>query len=151
MSCSELKEKVKAHCTAILEGKLLIINQELKHLSQAIAEDNKSSAGDKYETGREMANLEKEKLHAQALSFNKSLTAIAALPAGNLHKISIGSLVKTDKEWIYLAVSLGQVEVEAAKVLVISPVAPLAQHMLGREKGETVNFRNNNYHILNIC
>ena len=151
MDCSELKGKIIEHCNDIFQRKLLIINDELKHLSEAIEEDTKSSAGDKYETGREMANLEKEKLHVQALGFKNSLATLGALPKSISSKIDVGSLIQTNNEWIHLSISLGQVEVDGESVLVISPLAPLAQQMMGKEKGATVTFRENDYQILGIC
>lgn len=151
MDCSELKSKIIEHCTDIFERKLLIINDELKHLSDAIAEDTKSSAGDKYETGREMANLEKEKLHVQALGFKNSLASLSALPERISTKVGIGSLIKTNREWIHLSISLGQLEVDGENVLVISPLAPLAKLMVDKEKGETITFRDSNYQIIDIC
>jgi transcription elongation GreA/GreB family factor len=151
MGCRDLKSKIIEHCTDIFQQKLLIINNELKHLSEAIAEDTKSSAGDKYETGREMANLEKEKFHAQALGFKNSLASLKALPERISTKIDLGSLIQTNKEWIHLSISLGQLEVDGESVLVISPMAPLAQLMMGKVKGETVTFRENDYQIIGIC
>ena len=151
MICSELKEKIIEHCTDIFQRKLSIVNDELKHLSEVIAEDTKSSAGDKYETSREMANLEKEKLHVQALSYKNSLASLRALPQNPSNKIDIGRLIKTNREWIFLSISLGQLEVEGENVLVISPLAPLARQLMDKQKGETVTFRDNNYHIFGIC
>lgn len=151
MSCNELKGKIIDHCTDIFQRKLLVVNDELKHLSEAIAEDTKSSAGDKYETSREMANLEKEKLHAQALGFKNSLATLGALPQSALTKIDMGSLIQTNNEWIHLSISLGQLAVAGEKVLVISPLAPLARLLMGKEKGEAVTFRDNNYQIVSIC
>jgi len=151
MNCSKLKEKIIEHCIDIFQQKLLVVNDELKHLSAAIAEDTKSSAGDKYETGREMANLEKEKLYAQALGFKNSLATLGALPESVSKKIDIGSLIKTDREWIHLSISLGQLAVDGEEVLVISPLAPLAQLMMGSVEGEAITFRSNNYQIISIC
>ena len=151
MSCSELKGKIVEDCYDIFQQKLVIINDELSHLSEAIEEDTKSSAGDKYETGREMANLEKEKLHIQALGIKNSLAALTAPPKSISSKIDVGSLIQTNKEWIHLSISLGQLEVDGESVLVISPMAPLAQLMMGKEKGETVTFRDNAYQIVGIC
>ena len=151
MSCSELKGKIVEDCYDIFQQKLVIINDELSHLSEAIEEDTKSSAGDKYETGREMANLEKEKLHIQALGIKNSLAALTALPKSISSKIDVGSLIQTNKEWIHLSISLGQLEVDGESVLVISPMAPLAQLMMGKVKGETVTFRENDYRIVGIC
>lgn len=151
MDCNEFKGRIIAQCADIFQRKLVVIKDELKHLSEAIAEDTKSSAGDKYETGREMANLEKEKLHVQALGFKKSLTTLAILPQNVSNKIDHGSLLQTDKVWIFLSISMGQLEVDGEKVLVISPLAPLAQLLMGKEKGETITFRGKNYHISGIC
>ena len=151
MDCNEFKGRIIAQCADIFQRKLVVIKDELKHLSEAIAEDTKSSAGDKYETGREMANLEKEKLHVQALGFKKSLTTLAILPQNVSNKIGHGSLLQTDKVWIFLSISMGQLEVDGEKVLVISPLAPLAQLLMGKEKGETITFRGKNYHISGIC
>ena len=151
MSCSELKGKIIEHCNDIFRRKQTLINEELKHLSEAIEEDTKSSAGDKYETGREMANLEKEKLHIQAVGIKNSLATLTALPKGISSKIDVGSLVQTNKDWIHLSISLGQLEVDGESVLVISPMAPLAQLMMGKEKGAAVTFRENEYQIVGIC
>jgi len=151
MSCSELKEKIIAHCSGIFQRKLSVVNDELKHLSEAIAEDTKSSAGDKYETSREMANLEKEKLHVQALGFKNSLASLSVPPPSPSARIDVGCLIKTNREWIYISISLGQLDVAGEDVLVISPLAPLARQLMGKEKGETVTFRSNNYQIINIC
>ena len=151
MSCSQLKGKIIDHCNDIFQRKLALINEELKHLSEAIEEDTKSSAGDKYETGREMANLEKEKLHIQALGIKNSLATLTTLPKSISSKIDVGSLIQTNKAWIHLSISLGQVEVDGEDVLVISPMAPLAQLMMGKEKGETIAFRENDYQIVGIC
>ena len=151
MNCSKLKDKLIDRCREIFQNKLLIINEEVKHLSEAIAEDTKSSAGDKYETGREMANLEKEKLHAQAMGFNKSLAALNHLQNTVSTKIASGSLIKTNKDWIYISISLGPVEVGSEKVLVISPLAPLSQLLLGNEIGHSLTFRDVEYDIIEIC
>ena len=149
--CKLLKKKLVAQCKQVVGNRLTILEGELKHLSEAIAEDTKSSVGDKYETGREMANLEKGKLHTQAHNLKKSLTVLNSLPQASPAKIGLGSLIRTNNEWIYLSVSLGQLEVDGERVLVISPIAPLGQLMMGRKNGETVAFRNNNYQISNIC
>ncbi len=151
MDCTDLRSKIIERCRDILQKKLLIIDDEIKHLSQAIAEDTKSSAGDKYETGREMANLEKEKLHVQALGFNKSLSALSQLPNNVSAKIATGSLIKTNKDWIHISISLGPLEIDGKKVLVISPMAPLAQLLIGHEKGNTASFREEKYEIIDIC
>jgi len=151
MNCSKLKKRINQRCGEILQHKLLNINNELKHLSQAIADDTKSSAGDKYETAREMANIEINKLQSQLSSMNKAINMLNTLPVASKNKVAVGSLIKTDSVNIFLSVSLGQIDVNGEQILVISPMAPLAQILLGKKENDRVSFNDKAYHVLALC
>jgi hypothetical protein len=150
-NCKELKEKIIKECKAILSKKLELIEVELGHLSKSIAEDTKSSAGDKYETSREMANLEKGKLQSQTQGFNKALATLGALPKKNDEIIKHGCFIKTDRKRILIAVSLGEIKIDQTTVLVISPAAPLAQLFISSKVGDSVSFNKVDYHIESLC
>jgi hypothetical protein len=150
-NCLELKEQILDKCKNQVLDKLTVLEKELKYLAHDIAEDTKSSAGDKFETSREMANIEINKLQSLVGSMNKSMTLLNTIPATNKDVIAAGSLIKTDSVSIFISISLGQIEVDSEQILVISPMAPLAQLMMGSNKGETVTFRDKNYQINNIC
>ena len=150
-NCKTLKKKLLAQATEDVQAKLDMLVAEMDHLGKVIEEDTKSSAGDKYETSREMANSEREKLYLQIEESRKSLALLNTLSLDKPKVIGLGSLVKTNREWIYIAISLGQVKLGEDKVLVISPVTPLGQEFINKGKGETVSFNRKLYKILGIC
>ena len=150
-SCKSLKAKILNKCKADLTEKLDILVEEMNHLAKDIEEDAKSSAGDKYETNREMVNLEREKIYLQIEENRKQLALLSTLTLDKPKNIGVGSLVKTNKEWIYLAISLGKLSIEKEKVLVVSPVTPLGKEFIDKLKGDSVRFNNKTYNILAIC
>ena len=88
-----LKKKLYNHCKKMIIEKLEELEQREKDLQIALTSENKSSVGDKHETGRAMIHLEREKaanfLHdlnnivsksAWMFGENCSLADIAILP-----------------------------------------------------------------------
>lgn len=146
----DLKEKILEACKSEILEKLTILEKELKYLSHDIAQDTKSSAGDKFETSREMANAEIDKLQGQVNSMTKAVTQLNILPVSRNSNIGSGTLIKTDKAWIYISVSLGQLKVNGEQVLVISPAAPLSQILMGKKVNEKVTFNKMSYLIKDI-
>ena len=65
MDLATLKLKVHQKCSYLALTKIENLKSELESLQEASNADIKSSVGDKYETGRSMIMLEKEKLVAQ--------------------------------------------------------------------------------------
>ena len=65
MEGSALKKQVFDHCwdTVLKQEKSLLNRQQL--LRESLESEQKSSAGDKHETGRAMVQLEQEKLGKQ--------------------------------------------------------------------------------------
>jgi len=146
-----IKKKLLAQCQEIIQDKLDILVEEMNHLAKDIEEDTKSSAGDKYETSRAMANLEREKLYLQIMEYRKSIALLNSLTLSRSSIIGLGSLVKTNNEWIYLAISLGQLQVEKHTILVVSPVTPLGKEFMNKSIGDTVSFNNKSYKVIDTC
>jgi hypothetical protein len=55
-------------------------------------------------------------------------------------KITIGSLVETNKGWYYFSISLGQLICQSNSYFALSLEAPLGQIMRGKIAGEQVTF-----------
>lgn len=108
--------------------------------------DTKSSAGDKHETGRAMAQLEIEKQQVSLghlLAMREVLARIdPALPQAQVRE---GALVRTDRGLFYIAVALGRVEVGGRAVLVIGRQAPLAEVLSRTAVGGTARFNGTAY------
>ena len=69
----KLSFKIKLHhyCESIVEEQLSGIIAALKDAQEGANNETKSSAGDKHETGRAMAQLETEKLNTQLNEANQ--------------------------------------------------------------------------------
>lgn len=151
MDLGNLKAEVIVECKTILEERIESLSGEIQLLVEDIAEDTKSSAGDKYETSREMANMERQKLAEQLALNKKLLTMLNNLKTTTSAKVQAGSLVETSTAIIFIGVSLGVIEVSKRKILAVSPGAPLAQLLLGKKEGEVVEFNRQVYEIFAIA
>lgn len=148
--CVDFKTRIIKHCKNLILDKVTILEKELKYLHYDIAEDNKSSAGDKFEVSRELANAEVEKLQVQVYQMNQSVTILNTLPQESKKLVAQGSLIKTDNSWLFVSVSLGEIVVDKQKILVMSPGAPLAKGFIGKSTGDKVIFNKTEYKIREI-
>lgn len=109
--------------------------------------DTKSSAGDKFETGREMMQREMDKLSAQVdntLNSIAKLDRIADLPTSSI--ISEGSLVETDQETYYVSIGYGKLDT----IFAISIESPLGLELKGKRVGDRIEMRGRNITIKHI-
>jgi hypothetical protein len=143
-------DKSRVH-TALTIG----LNEKHKELLAALAEtddslsaDSKSTAGDKHETGRAMAQLEREKIggfiqqHEQLMSL-----ALRLNPSLVTTIIRLGSLVKTSNGWYYISVGFGKIVVDDTPVFCLSPAAPLVAGLLGKKAGDQLLWQGNSIAI----
>lgn len=136
-----LKEELKLKCIDLIQEKISMIKNAINAAQASANEETKSSAGDKYETGRAMAQLEIEKLTAQ-LGENQKL--IQQLDTLNLQeektKIRLGSLIYTEQANYFLSISLGNVTLENQSFILLSPSSPIGKLFLGKTAGEEIEF-----------
>lgn len=143
----------KENILQILKDK---ISEKIKIFENLIAEtrassnDTKSSMGDKYETGREMLQQEINNIQRQ---LNETLNQQNFLKKLNIEvctKVQNGALVKTDKGFFYISVSVGEIVFEGKKIMTISSESPLAKAMFGKKIAETFIINNVNQIIEEI-
>ena len=143
-----LKIRLHEHCRWLVQQKIADLEAARREAQGAANEETKSSAGDKYETGRAMMHLEQEKLarqQAEALKLHQVLDQIN--PHRTSDQVMLGSLVETNHGTFYVAVSLGNVAWEDDSYFVISPVAPIGQALLGLRAGDAFTFNGNTVRI----
>ena len=136
------KPQLHQACIAMLEARIIRLQQAIAHAQQAASDDTKSSAGDKFETSREMMKLEIDKNStqlSQALLMLKHLQGLR--PSVTMKEVAFGSLVHTNEGVYYFCVSLGKVMLDD-KVLcfALSMVSPIGKALQGRKAGDTVTF-----------
>lgn len=138
------KSEIQANLRYILEKSVEEARREYVLAKESRDSDTKSSAGDKFETGREMMQREMDKWSAQidqnTISLNK-LDRIADLAPSKV--VSEGSLVETDQETYFISIGYGKLE----SVYAISIESPLGTVLKGKKVGDRVEMRGR---IINI-
>lgn len=133
------KENIVASAKAILKNKLEEIEKAILNVQNAANEESKSSMGDKYETGRAMAQNDRAMLENQK---NELLKDIATFENTNFEQhsdfIKNGSLVRTSIGYLLVSISLGKVTEENTAVMLISSASPLGTLILSKKTNESV-------------
>lgn len=138
------KSQIKANLRSILENTLKEARREYVLAKESRDSDTKSSAGDKFETGREMMQREMDKLSAlldNTLNSIAKLDRIADLPASLV--ISEGSLVETDQETYFISIGYGKID----SIYAISIESPLGLELKGKRVGDRIEIRGRNITI----
>lgn len=146
-----LKQRLHEQCLQLVAEKVSSIQQAMELLEGSMKDETKSSAGDKYETGREMLKQEMEKLAVQMQQVIKQQQLLQQLnPAQEAAEVQQGALVMCDKGNFYVSAGLGQLVTKEKKFVSISPVSPLAQKMMGLKQGDKFIFNAQEYTLLHI-
>lgn len=146
--------KIKVyHCfVQMVLDKISLLRQSLLDLKESSSNETKSTAGDKYETALAMLQLDQEKTSRQlqdALVQKALFEKIdPSIPAA---RVMNGSLVKTDKGYLFLSVAIGKILVDDEVVIAISPGSPLGKALMGLERNDAACINGNIYQIEDIC
>ncbi len=143
-----LKHKVFAACLELLNEKIEYLNADLSDLAFGSENDAKSSAGDKHETARAMMQIEHEKLGNQREEFLRQKNEIASIDVNRKsEKVTKGSLVKTNQGYLLLAVAIGKITIKDVSVIVLSPLSPLGQKLIGLKVSDKTEVNGVKYKI----
>lgn len=151
MNPKEIKDALLEQCEEFIQQRIDVAEKLMQDAQQSANNETKSSAGDKYETGRAMMQMERDK-YAQQLS--EAILVKSHLMRINPNEIftevTLGSVVQTPLGKYFIAISAGRIKVEEDKYFAISPGAPLAQEMMGKKVGEMVTFNDRDLEILAV-
>ena len=139
----QIKQQLHNLCLAYIEQRIFTAQEALEMVNSSANEETKSSAGDKYETSREMIQQEIEKHSASLAEAVKQKQFLQQITTGKRYeKIQPGSLVITDKNNFYIAISAGALVFENKKYLAVSPSSPIAIKMIDQYTNATFAFNN---------
>lgn len=138
-------------CLEIVENNISTIKLALHEAQEAANNETKSSAGDKHETGRAMAQLETEKLSAQLNDALNQKQLIAKINSNLQSKqITIGSLVYTTNGIFYIGISLGKIDINNETIYAISPQSPIGKLLLTKKEKDSFSLNGKMYVIEKI-
>lgn len=146
-----MKEFVVAECRRVIHERISNLKSQMAELVNDAANDSKSTAGDKHETSRAMMQLEQEKLGAQLKILEEQQRQLDQIPLqNNSGKVNNGSLVETNRGWIFIGAALGKINVNNKEVICISQQSPLGKLLFVQDRGSIVSLNNIKYQILSI-
>ncbi|HEX5170201.1 MAG TPA: GreA/GreB family elongation factor [Cyclobacteriaceae bacterium] len=146
-----IKESLYNYCMQYVEERIARIQNEIDLQQEAANEETKSSAGDKYETGRAMAQLEIERNAAQLKEAEKLRSFLQSIVRESTSEVIIqGSLVTTSKGVFYIAISIGAITLHQQSYFIVSPDSPIGKLLLGKKVGETMMWKNERYNIMKV-
>ena len=147
MNKSEIVAAVKAE----FDRRLLELKEQTLALQHDVADESKSSAGDKHETARAMMNLEQEKLERQ---YQELMTMKDRFDKINfespIDKIQLGSLIETNKGFFLLSVGLGKVKTNKQDLMLLSLQSPLGEVLFGKRVGDFVMLNKHEYIVIKV-
>ena len=116
-------------------------------LQKDIAEDSKSSAGDKFETSREMAQQELVKLNTQLNEQQRLKNLVDNQSGETFSQVQSGALIETNKGAFLLGIPVGNISFNGKELVGIGLGAPLGQLLLHKQANDRVSFNNQQFII----
>jgi transcription elongation GreA/GreB family factor len=145
------KTDIKNTCLSILDQRIQSLVQEVDDTRESMFEEDKNSAGDKFETGREMMKQELEKLTKQLEDTRQMRGQLARIETTRKHEVvDYGSLITTQLGIFFLSVSLGPVTIGDKKIMLISAASPIGNLLIGKKSGESISLNGRTYQLLAI-
>jgi len=148
---STLKQQLHTLCLAYVQNRIAAAEEAIAEAQQAANDDTKSSAGDKYETGREMMQQETNRNLAQLNEASKLLVALNhTSTAGSSQMADAGSIVYTNNGNFYLAISAGQIATDGKNYIAVSPASPIGYKLKSLVAGNSFDLNGKTYQIISV-
>ena len=143
-----LKNELYNFCLSYVRKSMQAAELAIQEAQKASSEDTKSSAGDKYETGRAMMQQETNRNLAQLNETNKLLVILNRISTtGTSATAEAGSIIHTDNGNFYLAISAGNYTVGNVTYYTVSVASPVGQKLIGKKAGDKFNLNTKEYII----
>ncbi len=151
MTLENIKKELYNQCVVFVDSRINNSLSAIKSAQESANTEVKSSAGDKHETGRSMAQLETEKNAIQLAESNKLKHVIGLInPESKHHKVELGALVITNFGQYYISVSIGKITLGKTIYFGVSAVSPIGQAFLNHKEGDEILFNGRKFLLKEI-
>jgi hypothetical protein len=151
MTNVEFKACLKKHAELLIRERIATAKLAIDNAQEAANNEGKSSAGDKYETGRAMGHLEKDMYARQQAENMKELELLQEVNTDIIYaNAQTGAYVRCSDHSFFIAVGLGKQQVDDQLIFFLSPYAPLAKLLLHKKAGDSFLFNKKETIILEI-
>ncbi|MFT6337268.1 MAG: transcription elongation GreA/GreB family factor [Saprospiraceae bacterium] len=148
---SFLKHEIHQALVSALTAQAKDYDKILESIHQSKNDDTKSSAGDKFETGREMMQMEIDKTEMQLNKVNFARETLNQLKNEKSSKtVMIGSLVKCNTGTFYISIGYGSIKLDGKKYYAISMISPVGKLLMGKKSGDEFVFNDNTIKVIDV-
>jgi len=135
------KSRLKQAGEVIIEQRITAAKTLIANAQEAANSEEKSSAGDKYETARAMGHLEKEMHQKQLAQQVNELALLHSVKVDVIYSTAVtGACIEWNALTFFIAAGLGKQTVEGKPIIYLSPQAPLAKGLLHKKAGDNFVF-----------
>ncbi len=137
----EVKKKLISFCRDWVAERISVAQIAMDNAQEAANEEGKSSAGDKYETGHAMMQIERDKAAQQLEEARKLKQIVDGLnEAAHTDMVRLGSIVQTTRYQFFIAISIGKISMDGIDYLFVSPQSPVGKLLVNKKLGEHILF-----------
>ncbi len=147
----KLKALIVKRLIKAIDEKASIVKNEIQLAIESRDNETKSNVGDKYETTREMMQLEIEKNMVQLNKYELQKNELLKInPIRKNSKVEFASLVFTTENTYFISIGLGKIQIENEVVFCISLISPIGKALLNKKVGDEINFQDKKIAITGI-
>lgn len=145
------KKRLLEACLAPVRSRIEQINGSLEQAREASLQETKSSAGDKYETGREMMRIQSDMQALHLYEAQDLLHRLEQVDVLEVHTtVRSGAVVRTEVGLYFISQSLGPVILDGVEYQTMSLASPLGKALKGLRVGDQTVFREGTVSVLDI-
>ena len=133
------KSAVTAELDKQLQSKLSYLTTNLQQAIVSRNSDTKSSAGDKFETSREMAQIEIHKIESEILKTQQFISELFS---------KVTQFIITDKGAFLISIPFGKLILNDEQIFCISKNAPITKHLINTKKNNSFFYNDMKYNII---
>jgi hypothetical protein len=145
------KTSVKLACIALVKQRCTNAELAMQQAQDSANNQEKSSAGDKYETSRAMGQSDRDMNARQLQEAQKDLAFLNAINTTVVnHTAAPGSVIELGGNLFFIAIGLGPVKAEDKTVMVISHKSPLFEQLKNKKAGDTLVFLEKEQKVMDV-
>ena len=136
----------------------MVINERISNaktamnlVQESVNSEGKSSAGDKYETGRAMAQIERDIYARQLANTQNELKVLRNIDITKPSlSVGLGTLAKTSAGYFFISISIGKIEINNQTIIAVSSNSPIGLVLKGKKVGESFLFMGKGEDVLGV-
>ena len=137
MNYFEIKESLYNNCLDWIDQKIVITTKAVKDAQDSANNEEKSSAGDKYETGRAMSQNQRDMYARQLAECNKQKQLLLSIDYKKKSEfVTTGSLVITESGIYFISISAGIFSIANVNYFAVSIETPIAVLLQKKKVGD---------------